>query len=82
MGDAAGFFPLDSVAEAGMVSGTVTVWTRLPEVPVTVTVYDPAGAEEPTAMVSAEDPLPVIETGENEAVTPDGMPVAVSPITE
>ena len=54
----------------------------LPEVAVTVMLDEPAAAEELTARVSEEDPAPVMDTGENVAVTPEGMPVAVRPMTE
>src|SRR5690348_2481911 len=47
-------------------------------VPVTVSVYVPAAAAEVVAIVNVELPLPVIDDGENEPVTPLGAPESAS----
>ena len=52
---------------------TVTVWTRLPPVPVMVSVYKPAGVVRAVVMLSFElVPVVVVELGENVPVGPDG----------
>jgi hypothetical protein len=64
------------------VNDTVVVLVVDPLVPVTVMLYVPAVAVEPTVKVSVELPAPVIEVGLNAAVTPVGMPLAVSAMAE
>ena len=57
-----------------IVSATVVVCVRLPEVPVIVTVAKPAVAV--LAAVSVKILLPVVLAGLNDAVTPAGRPLA------
>jgi hypothetical protein len=56
------------------VSATVVVWTRLPDVPVTVMVAGPAVAV--LDAVSVNMLVPVVLDGLNDAVTPAGRPLA------
>jgi hypothetical protein len=57
------------------VTGTVVVWTRLPEVPVMVRVAEPLSAQLTAFNVSA---LPVVVVaGLNDAVTPEGRPLTL-----
>jgi hypothetical protein len=51
------------------------VWVRLPETPVTVTVAGPMGAALEAVNVSVL--VLVVVAGLNDAVTPDGSPLAV-----
>ena len=71
------------------VSVTVVVCTVLPAVPVTVMGYVPSATDEPTVMLIAELPAPVIDVGLKLTVTPAGCPEALSttgvlnpPVTE
>jgi hypothetical protein len=57
-----------------MVSAIVAVFTVLPEVPLIVTVDTPAEAVDPAVNVTV--PLPVLDAGPNDAVTPAGSPAA------
>jgi hypothetical protein len=59
------------------VTATDVLWEMLPSVPVTVTVYEPAGTEEPTVTVSVEELPAITEVGFNEALGPEGETVAV-----
>ena len=54
------------------VTATDVLWETLPSVPVTVTVYEPAGTDEPTVTVNVEELPAVTEGGFNEAVGPEG----------
>ena len=54
----------------------VTISVMLPEVPVTLILYVPTTADEPTVIVMVEVPAPVIEVGLKVTVTPVGWPVA------
>jgi hypothetical protein len=54
---------------------TVVVWVRLPEMPVMVIVAEPTGAV--LDAVSVRMLVPVVLVGLNDAVTPDGRPLAV-----
>src|SRR5439155_19452408 len=56
---------------------TVVQWVALVPVPVTVTVYVPAAAV-PAPSVSVELPPAVTDAGLNEAVAPEGRPLALS----
>lgn len=58
------------------VSDTTVVCVKLPEIPVTVTLYDPTATALLT--VSVKVLLLVVLTGENAAVTPLGIPLADS----
>lgn len=58
-----------------MVSGTVTVCTRLPEAARTMSEYDPAATDEPAVRVRLEAPPPAMDAGLKVAVTPAGVPV-------
>ena len=49
----------------------------LPSVPVTVTVYEPAGTDGPTVTVKVEELPAVTEVGFNAAVGPEGETAAV-----
>jgi len=60
---------------AVIVTATVVVWDKVPEVPVTVTFAVPVGAVPLTAKVSVL--VPVVLAGMNEALTPAGKPEAV-----
>jgi len=66
------------------VSDTVAVCVIPPPVPVTVIVYVPAAAEDPTLKVAVEVPEPgdAIDDGLKLTVTPDGWPLVVNPIAE
>ena len=59
-------------------SVTVVEFCRLPEVPVRVTVYMPAGVEEEVDMLTVEVPDPVTDVGLKLAVAPVGNPLALS----
>ena len=56
------------------VNATVVVWTRVPDVPVMVTVEEPTVAVLEAVSVSVL--VVVALAGLNEAVTPDGNPLA------
>lgn len=60
------------------------MWVIPPPVPVIVIGYVPAGALLATVIFISEvpDPGAAIELGEKLTVTPDGCPVADSPIAE
>lgn len=58
------------------VSETVVLCVMLPLVPVTVMVYVPAAALEPTVIDIVDVPAPAIEAGLNTIVTPVGRPDA------
>ena len=62
-----------------MVTLTVTdvLWTAVPSVPVTVTVYAPVATVAPTVTVSVEEPPAVTEVGLSAAVGPVGETLAV-----
>src|SRR5258708_32910668 len=62
--------------DGGTVTVTDVLWVALPSVPVTVTIYGPAAAEEPRLTVSAEELPAVTEVGFNEAVGPEGETLA------
>jgi len=62
---------------AVIVRDTVVVWVALVPVPVTVTVYVPAAAV-PAPSVRVELLPAVTDAGLNEAVAPDGSPLALS----
>lgn len=64
------------------VSEIMVVETVLPDVPVTVMLYVPAVAVEPTVKVSEEVPAPVIDDGLKAAVTPVGRPETASAMDE
>lgn len=66
-----------SFGGAVIVKETVVVWVALVPVPVTVTVYVPVAAV-PAPSVSVELPPAVTDAGLNEAVAPDGTPLALS----
>jgi hypothetical protein len=57
------------------VTSIVTVWAKLPLVPVTVMVYDPAADE---VRVQVEVWVPLMLEGEQVVVTPDGLEEAAS----
>src|SRR5438552_13701382 len=59
------------------VNETVVQWVALVPVPVTVIVYVPAVAV-PAPSVSVELPPAVTDAGVNEAVAPEGRPLALS----
>jgi hypothetical protein len=63
-----------------MVSATVVECVALVPVPVIVSEYEPAAAEDVVAMVSVDDPPEVTEVGLRVAVTPDGAPATESVI--
>ncbi len=73
LGDAA------SVKSGGPVtfSVTVAVWTSEPLVPVIVSVGLPVGVLLVVVTVSVEDPDPLTDVGENDAVAPLGRPLAL-----
>ena len=54
------------------------MWTRLPLVPVIVSVYVPEVAERDVVMLSVEL-VPVVDWGENVPAAPDGKPPRVKP---
>ena len=60
----------------------VTISVMLPEVPVTLILYVPTTADEPTVIVMVEVPAPVIEVGLKVTVTPVGWPTADREIPE
>jgi hypothetical protein len=51
------------------------LWLKLPLVPKTLSVYVPTGVVLAVAIVSVEEPVPVIETGLKLAVAPVGSPL-------
>src|SRR5581483_8994022 len=59
-------------------SVTVVLWTRLPLVPVSVSVLVPAGVPVEVVMVTVDEPEPVTDVGLKAAVAPEGRPPAVS----
>lgn len=61
---------------------TVEVLTRLPLVPVTVSVDEPATVVALVAMVNVVDPEPVTEVGLNVPVAPVGRPLTVNATAE
>jgi hypothetical protein len=60
---------------------TVVEWTRVPLVPVIVSVYVPGGVEALVVTDMVEVPEPVTELGLKLALAPAGSPVAVRPTT-
>ncbi len=70
-----------AVVDRLLISGAFTVivacvlWTRLPLVPVMVSVELPSGVEAEVATVSVELPAPLIDVGLNVAVAFAGNPV-------
>ncbi len=81
--------PRTTVAEVGVAvslncgacttSVTAVECTRLPEVPLTVIVYVPAGVVDDVAIVIVDDPVPLTLVGLNVTVAPVGSPLALSP---
>jgi hypothetical protein len=55
----------------------MVVWLSVPLVPVTATVYTPAGVEALVETVSTDDPEFVTEVGLEEADAPEGKPLAL-----
>jgi hypothetical protein len=71
----------DPPPPAGLtVSVTAVECVALAAVPVTVTVYVPAGVDAAVLIVSVDDPPAVTELGFKLAVAPDGSPLALSDI--
>src|SRR5262245_14424767 len=66
------------------VSETVVVCVTPPPVPVTVTLYVPAGVDAPAVMVMVDEPEPgaAIDAGLKLAVAPVGSPLAESETAE
>ena len=60
-----------------MLRVTVVEWVRLPLVPVTVTVYEPAGPEHDSVEVPVDGPLKDTLLGLSVHVRPDGETVEV-----
>jgi hypothetical protein len=58
-------------------SVVVAEWTSAPLVPFTVSEYEPVGVELPVETVIVEEPDPVTEAGEKEAVAPVGNPLTL-----
>jgi hypothetical protein len=56
---------------------TVVAWVAVEPVPVTVIVYVPVAVPLPTLKVSVEAPPAVTEVGLNDAVAPEGEPLAL-----
>jgi hypothetical protein len=61
-----------------MLSVTFAVWTKLPQVAVTIRTEVPLTAADPAEIVSVAEPGMGLVDGANAAVTPTGRPLTVS----
>ena len=63
-------------------SVTVVLCVKLPLLPVMVRVYVPAGVDVVVVTVMVEEPDPATDDGPNDALAPNGRPLALSATAE